>query len=209
MGRRVRLASALVGALLLVVAIVLGLAAHDAWAWRSQLRDGDRRLERDPKAASWRADTWLPDDPVRSLAGLDDGLQVRRAVRFFQIAQHTGNGFDAGATRSRVRADAEVALSDAADHGPAASASQASNLLGVLVIRGGQVVGGVTADDRARSAFEAAIRRDPSNTEAKYNLELLLRRTTAQATRQGQGNGTGSLGRGRRGAGAGTPGRGY
>jgi hypothetical protein len=209
MGRRVRIVPLVAAVLLLAAALVLALAAHDASAWRSQLRSGDRQLQRHPSAARWRADTWLPGDPVRKAAGLDDGIRIRRAVRLFLIARRTGLGFDNGATRSRVRADAEVALSDAADRGPAASASQASNLLGVLVIRGGRVVGGVTADDRARSAFEASIRRDPSNTDAKYNLELLLRRTAATATRQGQGNGTGTRGHGRRGAGAGTPGRGY
>jgi hypothetical protein len=67
----------------------------------------------------------------------------------------------------------------------------------------------VTADDRAREAFEAAVRRDPANLDAKYNLELLLRRTRATATREGPGNGSGALGQGRRGAGSGTPGRGY
>jgi len=77
------------------------------------------------------------------------------------------------------------------------------------VAGGGHVTGGITSDDRARSAFEAAILRDPRNAAAKYNLELLLRRTRATATRQGPGNGSGALGQGRRGAGSGTPGRGY
>jgi hypothetical protein len=71
------------------------------------------------------------------------------------------------------------------------------------------VTGGLTADDRAQDAFDAAIRRDTSNTAAKENLELLLRRTRATSTRHGAGNGSGSRGQGRRGAGAGTPGRGY
>ena len=59
---------------------------------------------------------------------------------------------------------------------------------------GGRVTGGVAADDRARSTFEAAIRRDPTNAAAKYNLELLLRRTRATATRQGPGSGSGRWG---------------
>ena len=108
-----------------------------------------------------------------------------------------------------VRSIAEIALSDVAARGAAAPASQAGNLLGVLVIRAGTIIGRVTPDDRARAAWEAAIRRDPSNTDAKYNLELLLRRTRATSTRQGPGNGSGALGHGRRGAGSGTPGRGY
>ena len=112
-------------------------------------------------------------------------------------------------TRTTRRSLAEVRLTDLATHGPAADASQAGNLLGVLVAGSGRVTGGITADDRARSTFEAAIRRDPGNTAARYNLELLLRRTRATSTRQGPGNGSGALGHGRRGAGSGTPGRGY
>jgi hypothetical protein len=209
MGRRLRIALAAASLWLVATGIVLALAAHDAANWRTTLVTGDRQLARRPSAAQWQAVTWLPGDPVRRLDGLTDGLELRRAIRFFAVAERTGVAFDNGASRGRARASAEIALSDASQHGPATSASQASNLLGVLVAVGGRVLGGVTADDRARSAFEAAIRRDPSNTDAKYNLELLLRRTAAQATRQGQGNGTGSRGRGRRGAGAGTPGRGY
>ena len=125
------------------------------------------------------------------------------------IAFTTGRGFDNGVTRTTRRSLAEVRLADLATHGPPAAASQAGNLLGVLVAGSGRVTGGITADDRARSTFEAAIRRDPGNTAAKYNLELLLRRTRATATRQGPGNGSGALGHGRRGAGSGTPGRGY
>ena len=96
-----------------------------------------------------------------------------------------------------------------AARGSGSQASQASTLLGVLVVSAGRVVGGVNADDRARAEFEAAIRADPSNLAAKYDLELLLRRTRATATRQGPGSGSGSRGSGKRGAGSGTPGRGY
>jgi hypothetical protein len=143
------------------------------------------------------------------LLALGDDLALRRAVRAFLVAEATPRGFDNGVNRTRVRSGAEIVLSDLAAQGPAANASQAGDLLGVLTAKAGRVTGGVTADDRARAAFEAAIRRDPSNVDAKYNLELLLRRTKATTTRQGPGSGSGALGHGRRGAGSGTPGRGY
>jgi hypothetical protein len=209
MGRRLRFALAAGTSALAAATLLLALAAHDAASWRSALIAGDGEFRQNPSAARWRSDTWLPGDRVRAALGLGDSLELRRAVRLFVVARQTGVGFDNGATRDRVRSGAEVALSDAATRGSSSAAAQASNLLGVLVAAGGKVAGGVTADDRARSAFEAAVRRDPANTDAKYNLELILRRTAARAARQGQGNGTGSRGRGRRGAGAGTPGRGY
>jgi hypothetical protein len=194
---------------LVLLAVVLAIAAHDALSWRSAFDRGDARLASRPASARWRASPLLPGDPTRALLTLGDDLALRRAVRAFLVADATPRGFDNGVTQTRVRSGAEIVLSDLAAHGSAAQASQAGNLLGVLVAKAGRVTGGVTADDRARAAFEAAIRRDPSNVDAKYNLELLLRRTKATSTRQGAGNGSGALGHGRRGAGAGTPGRGY
>jgi hypothetical protein len=185
--------------LLVVVCAGLAAAAHDVLAWRDVLRGRDVRVAR----------TWLPGDPVGAALAVDDVLAQRRAVRSFRVAYTTGRGFDNGVTRTTRRSIAEVRLADVAAHGSLAAASQAGNLLGVLVVGGGRVSDGLTADDRARSTFEAAIRRDPTNAAAKYNLELLLRRTRATATRQGPGTGSGALGRGRRGAGSGTPGRGY
>jgi hypothetical protein len=189
----------LLAAVLVVVAVLLVATAHDVLAWRDALRSDAPRT----------AANWVPGDPVRRAFALDDDLALRGAVRSFRVAFTTGRGFDNGLTRATRRSVAEVRLGDIAAHGSARDASQAGDLLGVLVVSGGTVTGGVTADDRARSDFETAIRRDPSNVAAKYNLELLLRRTRATATRQGSGNGSGTLGRGRRGAGSGTPGRGY
>jgi hypothetical protein len=194
---------------LLVLALVLALVAHDALSWRSALSRGDKRLASAPANAQWRATTLLPGDPARALLALGDDVALRRAVRAFLVAEATPRGFDNGVNQTRVRSGAEIVLSDLAARGPAANASQAGDLLGVLVAKAGRVVGGVTADDRARAAFEAAVRRDPANVDAKYNLELLLRRTKATTTRQGPGSGSGALAHGRRGAGAGTPGRGY
>ena len=183
---------------LVAVAVVLALAARDVLAWRYAISHGRTR-----------AAVLLPCDPARSVLALDDDLELRRAVRTFLAAEATPRGFDGGVTQTRARSAAERALTELAARGAPAAASQAGDLFGVLVTKGGRVTGGVTADDRARAAFEAAVRRDPSNTDAKYNLELLLRRTRATATRQGPGNGSGAFGRGRRGAGSGTPGRGY
>jgi hypothetical protein len=204
--RPVRLA---VAAVLVALAAVLGVAAHDLFAWRSALADGDARFRTTPAAAHWSASAWLPGEPARRFLALGDDLALRQAVRSFVVAEHTTRGFDNGEHQSRVRASAEASLTEAAVLGSGPQASQADNLLGVLVARGGRVTGGVTADDRARDAFESAVRADPANGDAKYNLELLLRRSRATGTRRGPGSGSGPRGTGRRGAGAGTPGRGY
>jgi hypothetical protein len=205
----VRIGQAAAAVVLAALAVVLALAGHDLLAWRTAFSHGDAVLAARPRQASWTASTWLPRGVVGSTLGLDDDVRLRTAVREFDVAASTGRGFDAGETQTRVRSAAEVRLSDVIARGDAAQASQAGDLLGVLVLAGGRVTGGVTADDRAQGAFDAAVRRDTSNLAAKYNLELLLRRTRATSTRRGAGNGAGSRGRGRRGAGAGSPGRGY
>jgi hypothetical protein len=53
------------------------------------------------------------------------------------------------------------------------------------------------------------VRADPSNANAKYDLELALRLLFSQGVRVGAGQQTGAGATGRRGAGGGVPGSGY
>lgn len=204
--RAVRLAVVFVLAL---AALGAALVAHDAFAWRSTFVHGDRRLATHPRSAAWKSPAWIPGDPLGTSLHVGGDVALRQAIRAYEIALATPRGYDEGATQAQVRAGAEVQLSNVAASRHADAAARAGVLLGVLVERGGNVAGGITADDRAQAAFTAAIERDPENRDAGYDLELLLRRTRARATRHGAGNGTGSKGRGHKGAGAGSPGRGY
>ena len=63
--------------------------------------------------------------------------------------------------------------------------------------------------EKAAQEFTLAVAADPSNVEAAYDLELLLRLTAARGSRiePGQGGGFGRTGH--RGAGGGQPGSGY
>lgn len=185
-----------VAALALLLAAVCVLAARDLHGW-------DRALERN------RAhDTVLPGDPVGDALGVDDDLRYRAALRTFTTALLTPRGFDNGERRARVRSAAEALLAEVATTATPARAAQAQTLLGVLVASGGRV-GGETAPERARDAFETAIRIDPENVDAKYNLELVLRRERPAATVERPDAGSGPRGSSQRGAGSGTPGRGY
>jgi len=186
-------------------AVVMAAIAHDARSWRDALRSGDATYARAPARARWAADTWLPGDPVGRAIGASRDVDLRRAVQLYVAAIETRRGFDAGETRSRARSAAEGALAAVAAEGSPAAASQANDLLGVLQARGPRT----TADELAASSFRAAVRADPSNLDAKLNLELALRRLRATQVRRGPGTGTGARGTGRRGAGSGTPGRGY
>ena len=186
-----------IGALTLLLAVAGALAAKDLHGW-------DGALERN------RAyDALLPGDPIGRALGAEGELRYRSAVQTFTTALRTERGFDNGERRARVRSAAEALLSEVATTAAPAKAGQAQTLLGVLVASGGRVTGGESAQERARSAFETAVRIDPANVDAKYDLELLLRRERPTATGEGRDNGSGPRGSSQRGAGSGTPGRGY
>ena len=97
------------------------------------------------------------------------------------------------------RADAEVALSAVARSDDPDKASQALTLLGVLAFsdfaRSGRNSAGLA--DAAVSAFDSAVRIDPENEAAKYDLELVLKALSARGVRvePGSGSGVGSTGR--------------
>jgi hypothetical protein len=205
----VRRGRLLVAAILLVLAAGALLLAGDVRSWEDSLARGDARLAEAPATARWQADMRLPADPAGRLLALADDLALRRSIRAFRVAERTPRAFDGGLQRTRARSAAEAALADVAAGGPAQSASLAQNLFGVLVYRTGRVADGTTGEERSVAAFETAVRLDPGNADAKYNLELLLQRARPTGTHECPGTGSGPRGTGRRGAGAGTPGRGY
>ena len=97
--------------------------------------------------------------PPRSSTSSDD-LSARDALRRHAEAVATPRGLDNGQKQAEARARAEVALSDVTAEGTPAQASQAGNLLGVLVVDAVAPGGGGPGanDERARAAFDE---RDP------------------------------------------------
>ncbi len=199
--RRLAVASAVSA----VVAVAAAVLMHDARSWRDAIDRGDATYAETPARADWKAHTWLPGDPVGHAVDGPESVKLRRAIRLFLIAIHTGRGFDNGESRARARSAAQSALASVAMEYSGPAASQANDLLGVLEALGP----GATADEDAAASFRNAVLADPANMAAKTNLELALRRLRAVSSRQGPGNGSGPRGTGRRGAGSGTPGRGY
>jgi hypothetical protein len=183
--RKVALAAAA-----LVAAIVCALAALDLRAWEQALARGEA------------AGTRLPGDPAGRALGASEDLELRRALRLYRVALRTPRGFDNGETQARARAAAAAALGSVAARGDGPAASQAANLIGVLLEAGGAEQGG-------GASFEAAVRADTTNLDPKVNLELVLRRARDVGVREGASSGAGQRGEARRGAGAGAPGEGY
>ena len=199
--------SRLIAAVLaLVLAAVLALLAADVRTWRDTMRADDLRFQLSASAAAdWDTSTLLPSGVARSVLDVDDDRSLRRGIAEFRAADRA-RGF----TRSRVRGAAEAALADvAASNDASAHASQAFDLLGILAFSDSTSGRRATPVERSLAAFDNAVRRDPGNTAAKYNLELLLRLLEAEGERRGPNPTPGPRGSGRRGAGTGTPGQGY
>jgi hypothetical protein len=190
----------------LVLAAVLALLAADVRTWRDTMRADDLRFQLSASSkADWETSTLLPSGVARSVLEVDDDRELRRGVAAFRAADRA-RGF----SRSRVRGAAEAALAGVAASSDApAHASQAFDLLGILAFSDSTSGRRATPVERSLAAFDNAVRRDPENTAAKYNLELLLRLLEAEGERRGPNPTPGPRGSGRRGAGTGTPGQGY
>jgi hypothetical protein len=178
------------------LAIALGLAcavlASDVRSWRSSLARGDAHYASSTGRVAGTPDTRL-GGIARSLLGVRDDVDARRALERYRAVAHL-----------RLRLDNALAVQTAR-----AGAQDALTLLGVLSFGGSATGAQQDQVDAAMSDFVDAIRADPGDNPAKFDLELLLRQSAAFGTRIGQGLG-GAFGRGgHRGAGGGTPGRGY
>ena len=204
--RRVVLACLLLG-----VAVLTALLAADLVRWRDAVRNGDRQFTRSVADARWRAAGVLPGDPARTLLGLEDALAFRSAAQDFEAVKGAGKGYDNGVSEAHTRGALEARLALLARSGDRVLASRADNLLGILAFADSRRTGANAPApvEQSLAAFQAAIRLDPSNDDAKFNLELLWRQLVAHGTRLGPSGTPGGPAVGHRGAGGGVPGRGY
>jgi hypothetical protein len=200
------------GALALVAAAVaLTVLAVDVLRWRGQLEEADMRYASGTGALGmWEPDnTWLPGASKR-LLGIDDDVELRRALQRFRLShiRRAPRSQQEVNLRSAVEADlARFGRGDA----DAAQKSLAAVLRGALSFEEARVSNEQPAVFLRRSltAFREAIRLDPTNEDAKYNLELVLR--LLQTVSGDETGGTGAQ-RGNvsaRGAGSGSSGSGF
>jgi hypothetical protein len=199
----------LAAAAVLVAGLLLALAA-DVLRWQDTFSDDDAALAAG-RSPSWQADAAVPGGAARRALGVDDDRKLRLAIAGYREAAEKGNSLEP-ATQRRKRAEAEVTLADVASSGSPAQASQASNLLGILLFADATTNGALgrsTPVEQSVGAFENAVTAQPSNEAAKYNLELIRRLLVARGVRTGGTPSAGPRGTGQRGAGGGTPGRGY
>jgi hypothetical protein len=174
---------AVVAVILLVLAGALAVFAHDVRAWQTTVKHDDLRFQADPAAARlWSPPTLLPGDPAGLALSTRDTTEWRHALQYFY---YTRLGFDpeTNADSSTLDASTEKRLQALTQTAATpAERSDAANLLGVLVITtaSAAAVGnneGIVPQTLRQTVgyFEQAIALDPTNDDAKQNLELILR----------------------------------
>ncbi len=197
-----------IGACLVVLAVPAVLLARDVRSWRAALETGDAVYAAAPARASWTPSTHV-GALAEDLLGVEGEAALRRALQLYGKSVGLPVRLDNAREVATARARAQKALAIEARDSNRRRASQALTLLGILAF--GAVAQGVdqTQVDAAAADFTDAIRADPTNELARFDLELLLRSTAAHGVRIGPGTGGGFGKTGRRGAGGGIPGRGY
>jgi hypothetical protein len=187
------------------------LLAVDVGRWQDAFARGDVRFAAAPtRPHLWQPAELVPGHAARKLLDVGDDLDYRHVLQAFWRGRPYASPF-AGGNIDAARSEATVVLARLirTSHEPHRRA-QAANLLGVMGL------GLATTDDPgqrvrfllfASNAFRGAVTADPTNEDAKFNLELTLRLLRKQPTGTASGSARG-LGRAG-GAALARPGSGY
>lgn len=198
-----------IAALLAVpAALVLIALAFDVVRVPGELEADDVSFETAPRrqAGLWDGLGDLPGRPGARLLGVDDDLAYRRTLAIWVRVPPGTEIYGPELENLRGRLQSQLAETSAADSNPIRR-SQLLNLLGALSLETRSTDPNESENvlRKAIATFRSAIEVDPSNQEAKINLELALRNAKAinlPGTDPDAGAAQGSLsGRGRAGSG--------
>lgn len=172
-------------AALIVLATLAALVARDAAAIQRSFEGSDLAFKAQPAAERlWKIDTRLPY--AKRALGVEDDLVYRRALRAFAVdARRAENPYDFDRPAFRAEAQATLGSVERSTELSPAQRSKAATLQGVLTFDEATAdpVNGPALIRRALGDFERAVKIDPTNEEAKYNLEFLLRVLEPSAAR--------------------------
>lgn len=170
------LVRAVVAVLLVAAAVALALLGSDVLRWNGQTERGAVALAAgaaDPQI--WEPNTALPAAASSWLLGIDDDLGYQRALQRYVVIQRRGY-IPAGKTLIVAEADRALERVESSGVGRR-TRSLARTLRGILLATSAAALGG--GDEaliaRVEDEFRRAIRLDPSNAPAKFDLERLLR----------------------------------
>lgn len=176
---RTRIAVHVAGAAALVLlAGVLAVLGRDVLAWRGQTERTDVAIAHFSRRPVGEPGTWLPVALSRTVLAAGDDVRVARALQGVQRLRAAGdpNRFDPPALQL---AKLELTFDEIADGSdPAAIRSRARQLHALLLFQQLVLQAGSgsasTALDRTIAELQRAVRLDPENAEAQYDLETLL-----------------------------------
>jgi hypothetical protein len=160
---------------LFALAAVLTVLAADVLRWRGHLERADFRVL-SGSTRIWTADTRLPGDPAAELLDVEDDAAFRRALQLFRLSNPRRPARNQHDLNLRLVADSRLAdVVEAHRSGPIRS--RAAMLRGLLALETarGEPLRAETSLRRALSELRTAIRLDDRNTDAKYDLELVMR----------------------------------
>jgi hypothetical protein len=162
------------------VAILLVLFAIDVLRVSGSVDADDVRFQARPTLQSGLFDDpgLLPGAAAAKAVGLEDDLRYRRAVWLYARANPSNTTVYLSPAQEALRASLEPKLIDAsrAETDPERR-SRLLNLLGVVAMSRYAVDPGDRSNTvrAAIDSFTNAIKADPDNADAKFNLELVLR----------------------------------
>jgi hypothetical protein len=195
-------------AILTALAVVVALLAADVRAWPLALDRGDAVYALAPGRAEWTPRTQL-GGLAETLVGTAGDVAARRALQGYRQAAGLQEQLNNALGVQTQQVAAIDALAGPADSADSQVAAQARTLLGILAFNESSEGGGVSQTDSAIADFTDAVRIDPGDTQAKFDLELLLRLTAPHGQRRGSGLANGFGRTGHLGASGGVPGSGY
>jgi hypothetical protein len=176
-------------ALLACIGVVSALAARDVLAWRGQTQHADVAVASySPDLGVWQPHTWLPAGASQWLVGTGGEVEFGRALQRFQLfrgRQQSGlfaiNGvnsdYTALAKRTLDLAKLEFTFQQIAQTSPRADVSSRAQQLHAILLFQHLILQGNDAKatlSRAIVDMWRAVRIDPTNATAKYDLEGLL-----------------------------------
>jgi hypothetical protein len=178
--RLVRHRSALLALLCVAAGVLLVLIALDVRTWHTTIARDDIRFRALPAHRNlWTPHTLLPGDPAGLLLGTGDTMAYRRSLQDFWFSR-IGSTPESRQDLPTLRAETQQQLEAIAAAGTSAQErSFAANLLGVLVVTtpspGNDDSALKAILKRATGYFRQATELDPTDVDAKQNLELVLR----------------------------------
>jgi hypothetical protein len=162
------------------LAIAIALTAVDILRVSGAVTSDDVRFQARPALPDglWQGPGILPGGVAAKAVGIEDDLRYRRAAWLYARANPSNTSVYLTPAQEALRASLEPRLIDAsrAETDPRRR-SQLLNLLGVVAMSRYAVDPGNRSNTirAAIDSFASAIRADPDNTDAKFNLEIVLR----------------------------------